>query len=150
MHVACFSRRLSLLAQIAAALEHLHLQDASKDKKPVLHNDLRAANVLLDFRGGKNGLEPIAKLSDFGLAKEIDDVTSAVELGKATNPMWAAPEAWWSQPVHEGERQHGAEAVLGGCRATLKSDVFSFGESGAALVQYCGWNGPVARPCLPV
>lgn len=88
-----FSEELARVytAEIVAAVAHLH-------KNGIIHRDLKPENILLDSEGH-------VKLTDFGLAKEIDD-------SKPTNSMcgtmeYMAPEIvlakghgkaadWWS------------------------------------------------------
>ncbi|KAF1322337.1 Tkl protein kinase, partial [Globisporangium splendens] len=77
------------------ALVYLH-----SFSNPIIHRDLKAKNVLLNDDG-------IAKLSDFGISREISlDETMTGEVGTVA---WIAPE------------------ILQGERYTEKADIYSFG-----------------------
>ena len=90
--------RISILRDVAAALNYLHLQ-----REPIIHRDVSSANVLLQalpnnwWRG---------KLSDFGSANLVRDATTAAP-GAA---VYCAPEA----------------SVEG--KQSPKIDVYSFGK----------------------
>ena len=90
--------RLSILRDVSAALNYLHLQPS-----PIIHRDVSSANVLLlalpnnKWRG---------KLSDFGSANLVQHASTP---GPGA-PMYAAPE------VVRGEQQ------------STKMDTFSFGK----------------------
>ena len=71
-------RVLSLMRQVALGLYYLHCC-----KPPVLHLDLKSANVLLDAHGH-------AKVCDFGLAHL--KLGSDVRTDRMGSPMWTAPE----------------------------------------------------------
>ncbi|KAF9533984.1 kinase-like domain-containing protein, partial [Crepidotus variabilis] len=70
--------RFAAIAQIADGLEYLH-----SIRPPVIHKDIKAANVLVDE-------EKNCVLSDFGLSYVLDSVASAPEAG-GTWP-WMPPE----------------------------------------------------------
>ena len=55
------SIKLSILHDVAAGLQYLH-------ERKIVHQDLSPNNVLLKFTGN-DGTLPVAKISDFGLAK---------------------------------------------------------------------------------
>lgn len=63
------SKKLSFVSQIAAAMNMLFTFQ-------VLYRDLKPANVLIFLFGN----QPIAKLTDFGLAKRVGDQSSAMHL----------------------------------------------------------------------
>mmetsp|Transcript_38507 Transcript_38507/g.101577 ORF Transcript_38507/g.101577 Transcript_38507/m.101577 type:complete len:203 (-) Transcript_38507:499-1107(-) len=86
---------LMLARQVALGVYYLHCC-----KPPVLHLDLKSANVLLDQHGH-------AKVCDFGLAHLKLD--SDVRTDRMGSPMWTAPE------------------VLKGEARDEKADTFSYG-----------------------
>ncbi|GER38593.1 leucine-rich repeat protein kinase family protein [Striga asiatica] len=92
------SKRLEVAADVARALVFLHHECFPS----VVHRDVKASNVLLD----KNGR---ARVTDFGLARIVDDGGSHVSTMVAGTVGYVAPEygqTW---------------------RATTKGDVYSFG-----------------------
>jgi len=120
-----FGNRLMLLTHVAAAVNHIHTASQLRNppKPCILHNDIRAHNVLLDIKtpqsshpgGGKHW---VAKVTDFGNAAELQEQQgneAPVQVQQHTNALWAAPEV-----VRQVDGRH---------FATLKSDIFSFGES---------------------
>ncbi|TFK26396.1 ras GEF [Coprinopsis marcescibilis] len=70
--------RLKLLSEIVIGLEYLHSQD-------IVHGDLRGANVLISANG-------VARLSDFGLSKFLEDCGRGMTSSPNINPRWFAPE----------------------------------------------------------
>ena len=78
---------LSLIRQIALGIFYLH-----QCKEPVLHLDLKSANVLLDEHG-------VAKVADFGLSKIKKE--TAVITARMGSPQWTAPEILRGQPHDE-------------------------------------------------
>ena len=87
--------KLSILMQVAGAMEYLHT-----DKK-VIHGDLTANNVLL--KGSH-----VAKLTDFGMTRALDDHGFVISTGQGTY-NYMSPE------VHNG------------CTLSTKADIYSFG-----------------------
>lgn len=57
-----WKQRLHALIGAARALVYLHADDADGNKPPILHRDVKAANILLDMYGN-------ARLCDAGLAR---------------------------------------------------------------------------------
>ncbi|KDO33506.1 TKL protein kinase [Saprolegnia parasitica CBS 223.65] len=86
--------KFSFLVDVVSGLHYLHTLDP-----PVLHRDVKARNVLLSS-------DYIAKLTDFGVAREASDVTMTADVGTIA---WIAPE------------------VLKGCFYDAKADVYSLG-----------------------
>ncbi|GLJ39211.1 hypothetical protein SUGI_0799950 [Cryptomeria japonica] len=103
-----WDRRYRIVSGVASALLYLH----EECEQQVLHRDLKASNVMLDS-------EYNARLGDFGLARLIEhDKNSYTTTAVAGTPGYIAPECF-----HTG-------------RATIESDVFSFGA--VALEVACG------------
>ena len=83
---------------VARAIHHAH-------QRGVLHRDLKPANVLID-------LDDEVKITDFGLAKQIDSDSSVTGSGAAIGtPSYMAPE----------------QASGNSDRACVQSDVYSLG-----------------------
>ena len=78
---------LSLIRQIGLGIFYLH-----QCKQPVLHLDLKSANVLLDEHG-------VAKVADFGLSHIKKE--TAVITARMGSPQWTAPEILRGQPHDE-------------------------------------------------
>ncbi len=78
--------RLSLFSQVCEAVQHAH-------QKGIIHRDLSARNVLIEFVGGR----ATVKVIDFGIAKATDrrqtEQTSCTEHGRAIGtPEYMSPE----------------------------------------------------------
>ena len=83
-------RALSLLAQIASALDYAHGQG-------VIHRDLKPSNILLDTNDN-------AYLTDFGIAKITGESTAAgltAPQAVMGTPLYMAPEQWRGDPADE-------------------------------------------------
>ncbi|KAL3902432.1 MAG: hypothetical protein SGPRY_012071, partial [Prymnesium sp.] len=78
---------LSITRQTALGMFYLH-----ECKLPVLHLDLKSANVLLDEHG-------VAKLSDFGLSHV--KAQTAIITSRMGSPQWTAPEILRGEPHDE-------------------------------------------------
>ncbi|KOO29208.1 serine threonine protein kinase [Chrysochromulina tobinii] len=78
---------MGLIRQIALGIFYLH-----QCKEPVLHLDLKSANVLLDEHG-------VAKVADFGLSHIKKE--TAVITARMGSPQWTAPEILRGQPHDE-------------------------------------------------
>ena len=78
---------MGLTRQIALGIFYLH-----QCKQPVLHLDLKSANVLLDEHG-------VAKVCDFGLSHIKRE--TAVITSRMGSPQWTAPEILRGEPHDE-------------------------------------------------
>ena len=78
---------ITLTQQIGLGIFYLH-----QCKLPVLHLDLKSANVLLDEHG-------VAKVCDFGLSHIKKE--TAVITARMGSPQWSAPEILRGQPHDE-------------------------------------------------
>ena len=94
------------LKKVACGMKYL-----SQQKPPVLHRDLRAANVLLDE---KKGNEFEFKITDFGLTEILQDGSNSFK--QQTNENAQLPTCWLA-PEAVGEEK----------TFSVKSDVWSFG-----------------------
>jgi serine/threonine-protein kinase len=88
---------LRIGTQIATGLAAAHAQG-------VIHRDIKPANILLE-----NGIERV-RITDFGLARAVDDVTMTRPGEVAGTPQYMSPEQAQGQPVD------------------ARSDLFSFGS----------------------
>ncbi|KAF7971576.1 hypothetical protein HWV62_20828 [Athelia sp. TMB] len=99
--------RLALLTQVASGVSYLH-----NFKPVVIHGDLKGCNILIDDHGH-------ALLTDFGLAKIIEDVTGAMKVATsffAGSTRWLAPELILALVQDDGQPPP----------ITTSSDVYAF------------------------
>jgi len=90
---------MAITEQVAAALDHAH-------QNGVIHRDIKPANLIIEQDGR-------VRLTDFGIAKAIDDPTAITSTGEVVGTIsYMAPE------------------ILAGQSASTRSDVYSL----AALV----------------
>lgn len=81
---------LSILSQVAGALDYIHNQKYQSDR-PLLHRDVKPENVLMDSdpQTGK----PVAKLSDFGLVLDPQRASSLTQAqGIPGTAYYVSPE----------------------------------------------------------
>ncbi|KAF0714386.1 Aste57867_3894 [Aphanomyces stellatus] len=76
-HQLAWIDKLHVALQVAEALVFLHSL-----YPPVVHRDLKSRNILLDSKSG-------AKITDFGVSRELDDATMTAGIGTY---RWMAPE----------------------------------------------------------
>jgi serine/threonine protein kinase len=104
-----WGQRLKILCDIAQGMEHLHGL-----KPKIIHRDLKSCNVLLTKQITSPGQTPTAKVSDFGLSRQLKNsgsvAASAANMTKCVGTWrWMAPEVFCSNEYDE------------------RIDVFSFG-----------------------
>ncbi|KAL5063094.1 hypothetical protein RYX36_024831 [Vicia faba] len=93
-----FLQRLNIMIDVASALEYLH----HGSPIPVVHCDLKPTNVLLDEN-------MVAHVSDFGIAKLMDEGQSKTHTNTLATIGYLAPE-------------YGSEGIV-----SVKGDVYSYG-----------------------
>jgi len=89
-------RALRLLGQIASALHSVH-------SKGLVHRDIKPHNVLLWAAGTE---DEHAMLTDFGIAKALDDTRSLTGVGAIGTPAYMAPEVCLGQPARPASDQY--------------------------------------------
>ncbi|XP_039685027.1 probable LRR receptor-like serine/threonine-protein kinase At3g47570 [Medicago truncatula] len=93
-----FLQRLNIMIDVASALEYLH----HGSSMPVVHCDLKPSNVLLDEN-------MVARVSDFGIAKLMDEGQSKTHTQTLATVGYLAPE-------------YGSKGIV-----SVKGDVYSYG-----------------------
>lgn len=89
-------RVMRLLGQIASALYAVH-------QRGLVHRDIKPANVLV-WAGGTD--DEHAMLTDFGIAKAIDDTQNVTGVGPVGTPGYMAPEVCLGQPATPASDQY--------------------------------------------
>lgn len=104
------ARAIHILRQIGGSLREAH-------ELGVLHRDIKPQNVILSRRGGSSD---VAKVLDFGLAKNLEGNTRELTSSQALigTPMYMAPE----------------RLAPDGSAADARSDIFAFGAVGYFLL----------------
>ncbi|GAA2783539.1 hypothetical protein GCM10010441_05530 [Kitasatospora paracochleata] len=111
------ARILDFSIQVAWGLEHAHARG-------LVHQDVKPANVLLDpADGGSGGLDAVAKVTDFGLARAKQAQSSAPGLVTATGQLSVLVTGGGMTPAYASPEQ------AMGQRVGRRSDVFSFAVS---------------------
>jgi len=101
-------RAAELVAQVARAIQHAH-------EHGIVHRDLKPANILLASVGSDGASEPelVPKVTDFGLAKQLDGGADLTETGCACGtPNYMAPEQVRGGPVGPAVDVWGLGALL--------------------------------------
>ncbi|KAJ3190572.1 hypothetical protein HK101_008594 [Irineochytrium annulatum] len=111
-----FTERLSLALDIAEGMAFLH----SARPKPIIHRDLKGANVLLVLRGGRL----LAKVTDFGLAVVKDSSASKArtKVDIAGTQLYIDPASYY-EPIKRDAR----------------CDVYAYA---VVLTELASWEGP--------
>ncbi|MCE5288496.1 MAG: protein kinase [Nocardiaceae bacterium] len=96
------ARAVHIIGEISAALDHAHANR-------VIHRDVKPANILLTRAGV--GAESRALLTDFGIAKALDNTTALTQTGYfLASLQYAAPEQ-----LSAGAIDHRADVYALGC-----------------------------------
>jgi serine/threonine protein kinase len=121
-------QRMKILKDIARGVLYLH-----EMQPPLIHRDLKSLNVLLQDEVRTSHDSLIAKVTDFGVTRNLDE--SATMTGQMGTCHWMAPEVLASQPY------------------SLAADVYSYGimawEVAARKTPYKHLN-PISIPYLVV
>ncbi|CAL4988018.1 unnamed protein product [Urochloa decumbens] len=99
------AKRLSMLVDVADALEYLH----HYNQGTIVHCDLKPSNILLDN-------EMTAHVGDFGLARLMIDSSTSTFADSASSV------AFWGTIGYVAP-----EYATGGCQVSTAADVYSFG-----------------------
>lgn len=87
--VLCFQQKMKMCHDVALAMEYLH-----NFNPMIIHRDLKSLNLLLAEPITSPHEVPLAKVSDFGVAKMKDDVSWENMTVQAGTKHWMAPEVW--------------------------------------------------------
>ncbi|WP_342775257.1 ADP-ribosylglycohydrolase family protein [Nocardia yunnanensis] len=100
-------RAMEIIVQTAAALDYAH-------GRGVLHRDVKPANILLSRSGGiGTGFTERALLSDFGIARVLDDTAHLTRTGMLNATLaYAAPEQLTSAPMGPRADQYSLACTL--------------------------------------
>lgn len=95
-------RALTLVGQLANALYTVH-------ERGMIHRDVKPHNVLL-WTGGVG--DEHALLTDFGIAKALDDTRGITGIGAPGTPAYMAPELWRGAPASPASDQFALACLL--------------------------------------
>jgi serine/threonine protein kinase len=94
-------RAMRLVGQISSALYAVH-------KSGLVHRDVKPHNVLV-WDGGQP--DEHALLTDFGIAKALDDTTAVTGAGPIGTPAYMAPEVWAGERATPASDQYSLACV---------------------------------------
>lgn len=118
--------RLSLATGIAAGMAHLHGARVGPNGRPVVHADLKSANVLLaQAPAGFSRFRLVPKIADFGLSRLRGQVSTTTAAGAAGGGAGLAASA--------GTRAWMAPELFRGARATEASGARAAGSPSSPL-----------------
>lgn len=87
----------------AAIIEKLARAVAAAHQAGIVHRDLKPANVLLQLQSSDNWLDAVPKITDFGLAKDVEVGSNLTETGQVVGtPSYMAPEQVRGQAAQVG------------------------------------------------
>jgi len=98
-----FEETVAIVDQVADALEYAH-------QHGVIHRDVKPGNIMLDERGR-------VTVTDFGIAKEIQDVSVTVSGGLLGTPYYMSPEQYLGADVSGAADQYSLGVVAYQCVA---------------------------------
>jgi len=98
------SNRRALLPRLKPSMSLAQIATGLASVQEVVHRDLKPENVLLH--------EKKWKIADFGIARFVEESTSAKTLRGFLSPPYAAPEQWESKPC-----DHATDIYALGCIA---------------------------------
>jgi serine/threonine-protein kinase len=120
--------------QTAAGLAAAHAQG-------LVHRDIKPANIMLE-----NGVERV-RITDFGLARAVDDVTVTLNGAVAGTPQYMAPEQARAEPVDQRADLFSLGSML---YATCTGRAPFRGDTALAIIrQVCDVEPPPIRAINP-
>ncbi|MEU2253171.1 ADP-ribosylglycohydrolase family protein [Nocardia xishanensis] len=138
-------RAAQLVVQTAGALDYAHARS-------VLHRDVKPANILLSRSAGIGaGFDERVLLTDFGIAKLLDDTAGLTRTGHLTATLaYAAPEQLTNAPLDHRCDQYALACTL----FRLLTGAGPYDAPNLPAVLYGHMHGPIpspraARPDLP-
>lgn len=130
-------RAVYIIGEVAQALDHAH-------RHRVIHRDIKPANILLSSQGAPERV----LLSDFGIARALDDVSLTVTGSVMATAAYAAPEVFGS-----GAIDHRADVYSLGCTlfrlVTGKTPYPVTGGMAAAMIAHLEQPPPRVTAHMP-
>jgi serine/threonine protein kinase len=164
--------KIKILYDVARGLEYLHAGITGDGSEPIIHRDLKSANILVADNNDAHGRGPkgttdgwTIKIADFGLSRIKEDNATMTRCGTAA---WSAPEiirgakvydekvdvyayavvAWEvisrKRPYENKQFAEVALAVVEGKRLALTG----FPAHLVELIGQCWQDDPAARPTM--